>query len=102
MRTHDLWGRMLLQENILTLSRLLCGKILGVRARYEKELRGLHEDKNRSEEEIRQQLRDEKVRRIKGTGGKAEAAAVGFALTHSFSFYCSGSDQRAGGAPVAG
>uniref|UniRef100_A0AAQ6A3B6 GRIP1 associated protein 1 n=1 Tax=Amphiprion ocellaris TaxID=80972 RepID=A0AAQ6A3B6_AMPOC len=31
-------------------------------ARYEKELRGLHEDKNRSEEEIRQQLRDEKAR----------------------------------------
>lgn len=36
-------------------------KVLAVRARYEKELRGLHEDKNRSEEEIRQQLRDEKV-----------------------------------------
>lgn len=34
-----------------------------MRARYEKELRGLHEDKNRSEEEIRQQLRDEKVTR---------------------------------------
>lgn len=33
-----------------------------MRARYEKELRGLHEDKNRSEEEIRQQLRDEKVK----------------------------------------
>lgn len=32
-----------------------------MRARYEKELRGLHEDKNRSEEEIRQQLREEKV-----------------------------------------
>ena len=33
-----------------------------MRARYEKELRGLHEDKNRSEEEIRQQLREEKVK----------------------------------------
>ncbi|KAJ8351039.1 hypothetical protein AAFF_G00159120 [Aldrovandia affinis] len=32
------------------------------RARYEKELRGLHEDKNRTEEEIRSQLRDEKAR----------------------------------------
>ncbi|KAJ8351002.1 hypothetical protein AAFF_G00165890 [Aldrovandia affinis] len=30
--------------------------------RYEKELRGLHEDKNRTEEEIRSQLRDEKAR----------------------------------------
>lgn len=39
-----------------------------MRARYEKELRGLHEDKNRSEEEIRQQLRDEKVT----TGKKRE------------------------------
>ncbi|XP_029974970.1 GRIP1-associated protein 1 isoform X2 [Salarias fasciatus] len=37
-------------------------EVLAVRARYEKELRGLHEDKNRSEEEIRQQLREEKVR----------------------------------------
>ncbi|XP_077937288.1 GRIP1-associated protein 1 isoform X2 [Gasterosteus aculeatus] len=37
-------------------------EVLGVRARYEKELRGLHEDKNRSEEEIRQQLREEKAR----------------------------------------
>nr|XP_046251600.1 GRIP1-associated protein 1 isoform X6 [Scatophagus argus] len=37
-------------------------EVLGVRARYERELRGLHEDKNRSEEEIRQQLRDEKAR----------------------------------------
>lgn len=42
----------------------LSAKVLGVRARYEKELRGLHEDKNRSEEEIRQQLRDEKVNGI--------------------------------------
>lgn len=33
-----------------------------MRARYERELRGLHEDKNRSEEEIRQQLREEKAR----------------------------------------
>lgn len=41
----------------------LSSQVLGVRARYEKELRGLHEDKNRSEEEIRQQLRDEKVNR---------------------------------------
>ncbi|XP_069572702.1 GRIP1-associated protein 1 isoform X2 [Brachyistius frenatus] len=37
-------------------------EVLAVRARYEKELRGLHEDKNRSEEEIRQQLREEKAR----------------------------------------
>ncbi|KAK9514693.1 hypothetical protein VZT92_025389 [Zoarces viviparus] len=37
-------------------------EVLGVRARYEKELRGLHEEKNRSEEEIRQQLREEKAR----------------------------------------
>ncbi|XP_077438837.1 GRIP1-associated protein 1 isoform X3 [Vanacampus margaritifer] len=37
-------------------------EVLGVRARYEKELRGLHEEKNRSEEDIRQQLRDEKAR----------------------------------------
>uniref|UniRef100_A0A669B155 GRIP1 associated protein 1 n=1 Tax=Oreochromis niloticus TaxID=8128 RepID=A0A669B155_ORENI len=43
-------------------------EVLAVRARYEKELRGLHEDKNRSEEEIRQQLRDEKVKRH--TGGE--------------------------------
>lgn len=41
-------------------------QVLAVRARYEKELRGLHEDKNRSEEEIRQQLRDEKVKRHAG------------------------------------
>lgn len=37
-------------------------EVLGVRARYEKELRVLHEEKNRSEEEIRQQLREEKGR----------------------------------------
>ncbi|KAJ8390780.1 hypothetical protein AAFF_G00099120 [Aldrovandia affinis] len=37
-------------------------EVLGVGARYEKELRGLHEDKNRTEEEIRSQLRDEKAR----------------------------------------
>ncbi|KAJ8412296.1 hypothetical protein AAFF_G00145630 [Aldrovandia affinis] len=37
-------------------------EVLGVRARYEKELCGLHEDKNRTEEEIRSQLRDEKAR----------------------------------------
>ncbi|KAJ8372381.1 hypothetical protein AAFF_G00290140 [Aldrovandia affinis] len=37
-------------------------EVLGVRARYEKELRGLHEDKNRTEEEIRSQLRNEKAR----------------------------------------
>ncbi|XP_029989052.1 GRIP1-associated protein 1-like isoform X2 [Sphaeramia orbicularis] len=36
-------------------------EVLVVRARYEKEFRGLHEDKNRSEE-IQQQLRDEKAR----------------------------------------
>ncbi|KAJ8385631.1 hypothetical protein AAFF_G00184280 [Aldrovandia affinis] len=36
-------------------------EVLGVRARYEKELRGLHEHKNRTEEEIRSQLRDEKA-----------------------------------------
>ncbi|KAJ8413577.1 hypothetical protein AAFF_G00080840 [Aldrovandia affinis] len=37
-------------------------EVLGMRARYEKELCGLHEDKNRTEEEIRSQLRDEKAR----------------------------------------
>ncbi|KAJ8395944.1 hypothetical protein AAFF_G00026520 [Aldrovandia affinis] len=37
-------------------------EVLGMGARYEKELRGLHEDKNRTEEEIRSQLRDEKAR----------------------------------------
>ncbi|XP_046896046.1 GRIP1-associated protein 1-like isoform X2 [Hypomesus transpacificus] len=37
-------------------------EVLGVRARYEKELRGLHEEKNRTEEEIRGQLREEKAR----------------------------------------
>ncbi|KAJ8362110.1 hypothetical protein AAFF_G00396620 [Aldrovandia affinis] len=37
-------------------------EVLGVGARYKKELRGLHEDKNRTEEEIRSQLRDEKAR----------------------------------------
>ncbi|KAJ8394097.1 hypothetical protein AAFF_G00049020 [Aldrovandia affinis] len=37
-------------------------EVLGVGARYEKELRGLHEDKNRTEEEIRSQLRNEKAR----------------------------------------
>ncbi|XP_015249457.1 PREDICTED: GRIP1-associated protein 1 isoform X6 [Cyprinodon variegatus] len=37
-------------------------EVLGVRARYEKELRVLHEEKSRSEEEIRQQLREEKAR----------------------------------------
>ncbi|XP_032423087.1 GRIP1-associated protein 1 isoform X2 [Xiphophorus hellerii] len=43
--------------------RLLHEKeVLGVRARYEKELRVLHEEKNRSEEEIRQQLKEEKGR----------------------------------------
>lgn len=73
--TDDLWGKCYFR-NILSLSCFLCGKILGVRARYEKELRGLHEDKNRSEEEIRQQLRDEKVWWIKGTDRKAEAAAI--------------------------
>lgn len=39
----------------------LAPQVLGVRARYEKELRVLHEEKNRSEEEIRQQLKEEKV-----------------------------------------
>ncbi|XP_037553306.1 GRIP1-associated protein 1 [Nematolebias whitei] len=37
-------------------------EVLGVRARYEKELRGLHEDKSRCEEELRLQLREEKAR----------------------------------------
>uniref|UniRef100_A0A8C4ZE33 GRIP1 associated protein 1 n=1 Tax=Gadus morhua TaxID=8049 RepID=A0A8C4ZE33_GADMO len=37
-------------------------EVLAVRARYEKELRGLHEEKNRCEEELKQQLRDEKAR----------------------------------------
>uniref|UniRef100_A0A8C2KD53 GRIP1 associated protein 1 n=1 Tax=Cyprinus carpio TaxID=7962 RepID=A0A8C2KD53_CYPCA len=36
--------------------------VLSIRARYEKELRGLHEEKNRTEEEIRSQLRDERAR----------------------------------------
>ncbi|KAL0187121.1 hypothetical protein M9458_018791, partial [Cirrhinus mrigala] len=35
-------------------------EVLSIRARYEKELRGLHEEKNRIEEEIRSQLRDER------------------------------------------
>ncbi|KAJ8395221.1 hypothetical protein AAFF_G00034230 [Aldrovandia affinis] len=35
---------------------------LGGGRAYEKELRGLHEDKNRTEEEIRSQLHDEKAR----------------------------------------
>ncbi|XP_051965167.1 GRIP1-associated protein 1 isoform X3 [Xyrauchen texanus] len=35
--------------------------VLSIRARYEKELRGLHEEKNRTEEEIRSQLRDERA-----------------------------------------
>lgn len=47
-------------------SCLLHFQVLAVRGRYEKELRGLHEDKNRSEEEIRQQLRDEKVKESNG------------------------------------
>ncbi|KAJ8414624.1 hypothetical protein AAFF_G00038260 [Aldrovandia affinis] len=37
-------------------------EVLGVRARAREELCGLHEDKNRTEEEIRSQLRDEKAR----------------------------------------
>lgn len=41
-------------------------EVLSIRGRYEKELRGLHEDKNRMEEEIRSQLRDEKVRNLSG------------------------------------
>ncbi|XP_051865025.1 GRIP1-associated protein 1 isoform X1 [Pristis pectinata] len=36
--------------------------VLAVRARYERELRQLHEDKHRAEEELRAQLRDEKAR----------------------------------------
>uniref|UniRef100_A0A8C5C724 GRIP1 associated protein 1 n=1 Tax=Gadus morhua TaxID=8049 RepID=A0A8C5C724_GADMO len=44
-------------------------EVLAVRARYEKELRGLHEEKNRCEEELKQQLRDEKVRRGREEGG---------------------------------
>uniref|UniRef100_A0A8C1W9I8 GRIP1 associated protein 1 n=1 Tax=Cyprinus carpio TaxID=7962 RepID=A0A8C1W9I8_CYPCA len=40
--------------------------VLSIRARYEKELRGLHEEKNRTEEEIRSQLRDERVRNLCG------------------------------------
>ncbi|XP_060678389.1 GRIP1-associated protein 1 [Hemiscyllium ocellatum] len=37
-------------------------EVLSVRARYEKELREVHEAKHRSEEELRSQLRDEKAR----------------------------------------
>ncbi|XP_031245619.1 GRIP1-associated protein 1 isoform X8 [Mastomys coucha] len=37
-------------------------EMLGVRARYERELRELHEDKKRQEEELRGQIREEKVR----------------------------------------
>ncbi|KAJ8388183.1 hypothetical protein AAFF_G00136490 [Aldrovandia affinis] len=37
-------------------------EVLGVRARYEKGLRGLREDKNCTEEEIRSQLRNKKAR----------------------------------------
>uniref|UniRef100_G3UF57 GRIP1 associated protein 1 n=1 Tax=Loxodonta africana TaxID=9785 RepID=G3UF57_LOXAF len=37
-------------------------EVLGVRARYERELRELHEDKKRQEEELRGQIREEKVR----------------------------------------
>lgn len=36
-------------------------EVLGVRARYERELRELHEDKKRHEEELRGQIREEKV-----------------------------------------
>lgn len=36
-------------------------EMLGVRARYERELRELHEDKKRQEEELRGQIREEKV-----------------------------------------
>ncbi|XP_078520784.1 GRIP1-associated protein 1 isoform X2 [Lissotriton helveticus] len=37
-------------------------EVLGIRAKYEKELRELHEEKNRGEEDLRVQLRDEKAR----------------------------------------
>ncbi|XP_069040569.1 GRIP1-associated protein 1 isoform X2 [Lepisosteus oculatus] len=37
-------------------------EVLGIRAKYERELRELHEDKHRAEEEIRSQLRDERAR----------------------------------------
>ncbi|KAM4020386.1 GRIP1-associated protein 1 isoform 1-T1 [Anomaloglossus baeobatrachus] len=37
-------------------------EVLCIRAKYEKELRELHEEKNRGEEELRGQLRDEKAR----------------------------------------
>ena len=36
-------------------------EVLGVRARYERELCELHEDKKRQEEELRGQIREEKV-----------------------------------------
>lgn len=36
-------------------------EVLAVRARYERELRELHEDKKRQEEELRGQIREEKV-----------------------------------------
>ncbi|MEQ2219860.1 hypothetical protein XENOCAPTIV_026070, partial [Xenoophorus captivus] len=48
--------------------------VLSVRARYEKELRVLHEEKNRSEEEIRQQLREEKVKTPRA--GNLDAVSV--------------------------
>ncbi|KAM6143663.1 GRIP1-associated protein 1 isoform 3-T3 [Erethizon dorsatum] len=37
-------------------------EVLGVRARYERELRELHEDKKRQEEDLRGQIREEKAR----------------------------------------
>uniref|UniRef100_A0A8C8SVY3 GRIP1 associated protein 1 n=1 Tax=Pelusios castaneus TaxID=367368 RepID=A0A8C8SVY3_9SAUR len=37
-------------------------EVLGIRARYEKELRALHEEKKRHEEELRMQLKEEKAR----------------------------------------
>ncbi|MBN3306718.1 GRAP1 protein, partial [Amia calva] len=37
-------------------------EVLGIRAKYERELRELHEEKNRTEDEIRAQLRDERAR----------------------------------------
>ncbi|XP_049623166.1 GRIP1-associated protein 1 [Suncus etruscus] len=39
-------------------------ELLAVRARYERELRELHEDKKRQEEELRGQIREEKVRTL--------------------------------------
>ncbi|MBN3323612.1 GRAP1 protein, partial [Atractosteus spatula] len=52
-------------------------EVLGIRAKYERELRELHEDKHRAEEEIRSQLRDERVR-PSGLHQSARAPSLAF------------------------